>query len=51
MLRVGNECANISESSYEEGDRLHEEVKEIVVFPKCNIIASADEEIGTSCQL
>lgn len=51
LLRAGNECANISESSYEEGDWLHEEVKEIVVFPKCNIIASAEEEIGTSCKL
>jgi hypothetical protein len=48
LLRVGNKGADVTKSSNEEGNRLKEEENVVSVLSKGKIIASTEEEIGSS---
>jgi len=50
-LRAGNNGADTAEPHDKEGDCLRIKVYEVVVFPKDNIIATAEEEVSSSPEL
>lgn len=51
LLSVRNECPNIAHTDDEESDGLEKEKDEVMVVPKCNVVASTGEEVGCNTKL
>lgn len=51
LLRVGNQSSDVTDPGDEESKWLKEEVDEVSVLPEVEIIAAAEEEIGSNTKL
>lgn len=51
LLRVGNQSSDVTDSSDEESERLKEEVDEVSVLPKVEIIPATEEEVASNTKL
>lgn len=45
------DCANVADAYCEESKCLKEEIYEVMVLPKCHIIASTEEEVRSGSEL
>lgn len=51
VLRVGNQSSNVTDPGDEESERLKEEVDEVSVLSEVEIVAAAEEEVGSNTKL